>query len=789
MQGPNHRRILVVDDNRAIHADFAKILTTAAEPSAIDALEAELFGDDTPAAEPQISYTIGSAYQGQEALAMVRASLAANEPYAMAFVDMRMPPGWNGVETIEKLWEVDPDLQIVICTAYSDYSWEEILARLGVSDRLLLLKKPFDTAEVCQLACALTEKWFLARNAHLKLAQLRGMVDEQTADLAKANLKLQASEARYALAAAGANDGLWDWDVPTGTVHYSPRWYTMIGARPSAGSASPSPLSRRNRDAHAGRPSDWFERVHEEDHERFVELFTSFVGTSDHIAIEYRLLHEDGQYRWMLCRGVVVRDEDGKVIRAAGSQTDITDRKLAEAQLRHAAFHDGLTGLPNRALLGERLARCIVRKQRHADFRFAVMFIDLDRFKVINDSLGHLIGDALLVELSKRLSSCIRATDTLAFSESNDLARIGGDEFVLLVEGLHDDADILRVAERIQACIADPFLIDGNEIHASMSMGIALGRPEQSADDIIRDADTALYRAKEDGRGRYRVFSEDLHASAVMRWQMENELRRAIENDELYLQYQPIVGLGEGVVEHFEALVRWRHPVRGFVSPLDFIPLAEETGLIVPLGRWVLDRACRQVKEWRESIPGASKISVAINVASKQLVLPSFVGEVQQKLADLALTPDAIAIEVTESSTMNDVAVASCKALLELGYQIHLDDFGTGYSSLSYLNRMPITALKIDRSFTATMVENPMSASIVQTIVTLARILGIASIAEGVESVVELELLKQMGCSNGQGYFWARPLDPANAAALLRTATPSLPPPGSRAPTSIHLFV
>ena len=776
MQGPSHRRILVVDDNRAIHADFAKILGSKAEPSVVDALEAELFGDDTSSAAPAISYTIGSAYQGQEALAMVIDSLARNEPYAMAFVDMRMPPGWNGVETIEKLWEVDPELQVVICTAYSDYSWEEVLARLGVNDRLLLLKKPFDTAEVCQLACALTEKWYLARNAHLKLAQLRGMVDEQTEHLEKANLKLQASESRYALAAAGANDGLWDWDVATGVVHYSPRWYTMIGVRPT------------ERGAVAGGASDWFDRLHEDDREPFVALFSTFATTSDHIAIEYRLRHEDGLYRWMLCRGVVVRSA-GRAIRAAGSQTDITDRKMAEAQLRHAAFHDGLTGLPNRALLAERLDRCIVRKQRHADFRFALMFIDLDRFKVINDSLGHLIGDALLVELSKRLSSCIRATDTLAITEKSDLVRIGGDEFVLLLEGLHDDADILRVADRIQASITAPFVIEGNEIHASMSMGIAVGRPEQSADDILRDADTALYRAKEDGRGRYRVFSEDLHASAVVRWQMENELRRAIDNEELYLQYQPIVGLGDGVVEHFEALVRWRHPVRGFVSPLDFIALAEETGLIVPLGRWVLDRACRQVKQWRDTIPGASKISVAVNVASKQLVMPSFVDEVRAKVAELGLTTDAIAIEVTESSTMNDVAVASCKALLELGFEIHLDDFGTGYSSLSYLNRMPITALKIDRSFTATMIENPMSASIVQTVVTLARILGISSIAEGVENASELELLKKMGCSNGQGYFWARPLDPANAAALLRTSVPSRPPPSSRTPTSVHLFV
>ena len=775
MLGRSKRRILVVDDNRAIHADFRKILASGEEPSAIDALEAALFADEpAPAAEPGIAYEIDSAYQGQEALAMVRASLERQEPYAMAFVDMRMPPGWNGVETIAKLWEVDPELQVVICTAYSDLSWDEMLARLGVNDRLLLLKKPFDTVEVCQLACALTEKWSLARHAHLKLAQLRSMVDEQTHHLEEANLQLKASEARYALAAAGANDGLWDLDVPTGRLYLSPRWLGMIGAA----------------DLRVGGLEAWFDRVHEDDRERVVQLFTSFAGTTDNLSVEYRLRHEDGQYCWMLCRGVIVRDAAGVAIRAAGSQTDITERKVAELQLRHAAFHDGLTGLPNRALLGERLERCVLRKRRHADFRFALMFIDLDRFKVINDSLGHLVGDALLIEISRRLSTSIRTTDTLAAGEGNDLARIGGDEFVLLVEGLHADEDIIRIAERIQSSLVDPFVIDGHEIHASLSMGIAVGRADQTADDILRDADTALYRAKEDGRACYRVFSQDLHASAMLRWQLENELRRAIENDELQLHYQPIVSLGDGAtrIHHFEALVRWRHPVRGLVSPLDFLPLAEETGLIVPLGRWVLDRACRQVKTWRETV--APKVCVAVNVASKQLVVPTFVDEVSAKLAELGLPPDALSIEVTESSTMNDAAVASCKALLDLGLEIHLDDFGTGYSSLSYLNRMPITALKIDRSFTSTMLENPMSASIVQTVVTLARVLGIASIAEGVESSVELDLLRRMGCSNGQGYFWSKPLDATGATALLVSSAPtSMPPPSSRIPRSVHLFV
>jgi len=763
------RRILIVDDNRAIHDDFRKILAGATPgASDLDELESKLFGG-APVDSELPHYEVSSAYQGEEAVEMVHAALDRGLPYALAFVDMRMPPGMDGVQTVAKLWQVDPELQVTICTAYSDYSWEEILSQLGVNDRLLLLKKPFDTAEVCQLACALTEKWHLARHAHLKLAQLRGMVDEQTRGLGEANRLLQESEARYARTAAGANDGLWDWDLSTNLVTYSPRWKAMIGCEENQ---------------IGNLPESWFERIHADDRGAVEHDFDRYLGGGDvhvHVAIEYRLLHQDGQYRWMLCRGLVATDSVSGSRRVAGSQTDITNRKMAEAQLKHDAFHDVLTGLPNRALMSERISRCLVRQLRQPSFRFAVLFIDLDRFKVINDSLGHLVGDALLVALAKRLSACVREADTLSNFERKDLARIGGDEFVVLLEGMTQDADALRVAERLLQAVTDPIVLNGQDVHVSLSIGVAIGHAGYTrVEELLRDADAALYRAKADGRSAYRVFSDDLHATAMTRWQTENDLRRAIEQRELFLLYQPVVCLATGEVEHFEALVRWQHSTRGLISPVEFIPLAEETGLIVPLGHWVLEEACRQMRAWRLASPTTRQVSVAVNVASKQFVRSSFVDDVRSILAASGTPTSALSLEVTEGTTMDASAIDTCARLRDLGIKLHLDDFGTGYSSLSYLNRMPIHTLKIDRSFVSTMCADQASASIVQVILTLSRALDLNVIAEGVETLAERDLLERMGCQSGQGYYWSKPVAPELAFELWGAHLPRVrpvPPP------------
>ena len=352
-----NRRVLVIDDNRAIHEDFRKILADRTRADAIDATAAALFGGDDPSqSSARPKFELDFASQGQEGYALLQEAVKKDQRYALAFVDMRMPPGWDGVQTIEKLWEVDPDLQIVICTAYSDYSWEDILKKFGSADRLLILKKPFDTAEVCQLACALTEKWHLAKCAHLKLNQLRCMVEEQTrslqteiAERRRSEQALRVSEDRYALVAAAANDGLWDWDLERNTIYFSPRWKSMFGFEDHEISSA---------------PDDWFSRVEPDDVTPLKsELNAHLNGEVDNLRCEYRIRHKDGKPRWMLCRGLAVRDKSGKAVRIAGSQTDITDRKLAEEQLRKDAWHDALTGLANRAMLANSLERCMMPRE------------------------------------------------------------------------------------------------------------------------------------------------------------------------------------------------------------------------------------------------------------------------------------------------------------------------------------------------------------------------------------------------------------------------------------------
>jgi len=761
---PNNRRILVIDDNRAIHDDFRKILCPTQCADGLDDLEKELFGA-APAAHKREIYEVHSAYQGQEGLEMVKRSVEAGSRYALAFVDMRMPPGWDGVQTIEKIWEVDPEIQIVICTAYSDYSWEEINGKFGTADRMLILKKPYDTAEVCQLACALTQKWRLAKHAHLKLNQLTSMVKEQTRQLEETNTKLQleaqqrrASEERYRLTETAVNDGLWDWDIPSGKIYYSPRWKSMLGFA----------------DGEIGdSPEEWFGRIHPDDRISVQEHQKEhFQGRSEQLCGECRILHKDGQYRWILYRGVAVGDDSGVKTRAVGSITDITDRKLAEEQLRFEAMHDALTGLANRVKLADRLSCCIARRKRDSDFHFAVMFIDLDRFKVINDSLGHLIGDKLLVEIARRLKVFVREGDTVARNQADQVARIGGDEFVLVLENIRHESDILHIAERLHKEISGTFHIDGHEICAFLSLGVAFGNETyHTAAEILRDADTALYQAKSEGKSCTRIFDPKMHERAVTRWQTETELRKAVPENQLVLHYQPIIDT-DGQVMAMEALVRWQHPTRGLLPPGEFIPIAEDTDLIIHLGRWVLAQACRQMKQWQAELPVNDHLAISVNVSSNQFSQPNFAAEVTKLLHDTGLSPHRLRLEITESMAMTEpaTAIATLTRLRSTGVSIDLDDFGTGCSSLSYLHRMPLNSLKIDKSFVWAMKTDKVGYCIVQTIIKLAHLLDVRVVAEGVENQEQLDVLKSLGCDYLQGYFVSKPLPVSQAAGYLSAA-------------------
>jgi diguanylate cyclase (GGDEF)-like protein/PAS domain S-box-containing protein len=563
-----------------------------------------------------------------------------------------------------------------------------------------------------------------------------------------AEAALHESEERYALAAQGANDGLWDWDLKTDRIYFSARWKSMLGY---AG------------DEVGDRPTEWMARVHPADVERLrTEIAAHLEGRSPHFESEHRLEHKDGRYRWVISRGLAVLDTEGTAYRMAGSLTDVSERKMVEERLVHDALHDSLTGLPNRTLFIDRLERLIQRAQRHPDLVFAVLWLDIDRFKVINDSLGHLHGDRLLIAIARRLEENLRAEDTLA--------RLGGDEFSALVDEIQDLGDAIRIAERIQQALAPAFELDGHEVFVTTSIGIALGGPGyKRAEDLLRDADMAMYRAKGLGKSRHAVFDETLHARAVARLELETDLRHAVQAKAFRVHYQPIVRLDTGKLIGFEALVRWEHPERGQLSPGEFIPVAEDTGLIVAMGRSVLEQACGQLQAWQEEFDYDLGLSMSVNLSSRELTQPDLVKEVRSILRRTGLDGSKLRLEITESMLMENLDVA-CTVLTELRAMnicVSVDDFGTGYSSLNYLHRLPIDVLKIDRSFVAGLDVDEEHLAIVRAIVTLSQSLGMEVVAEGIETTEQCEYLKTLECQYGQGYLFSRPLDREIATALI----------------------
>jgi len=515
----------------------------------------------------------------------------------------------------------------------------------------------------------------------------------------------------------------------------------------------------------------WRERLHPEDRERVLASDERFEREGEErFGEEYRLLAKDGSVVWVLEDAVLVKDTYGSPLYWQGILYDITERKRAEEQLAHRALHDPLTDLPNRLLLLDRLGHALARTERGGRGQVAVLFIDLERFKVINDSLGHEAGDRLLVAVAKRLKGCMRSEDTLA--------RFGGDEFVVLVEHVESPEQAIRVAERIHTDVLErPFLLEGREMYVGTSMGIALGTAHtesatksatKSAADLLRDADTAMYRAKDEGSG-YSVFDPAMYERAVRRLQLENDLRRAVEREEFVLQYQPIFDLGSQGVWGVEALVRWRHPERGLLGPAEFVAVAEETGLIVPMGRRVLNEACRRTKEWQQSYPRSAPLGVIVNFSATQLRHPRCVKNIEEALRTSGLDAGSLSLDVTESTFLDafEKNALTLQQIEKLGVRIFIDDFGTGYSSLSYLKRLPANALKIDKSFVAGLGEDLEDTAIVRMVVDLAHTLGMESIAEGVESAEQLELLRAMDCNFAQGYHLARPLPKEEVEQLL----------------------
>ncbi|MDX1837294.1 putative bifunctional diguanylate cyclase/phosphodiesterase [Legionella taurinensis] len=599
-------RIIVIDDNTEIHKDFIKVLTKTAK-NELEDLAQQLFDTANVNSDSLVlpHFKIDTATQGQEGAALIEKATREQEPYALAFVDVRMPPGWDGIETIKHIWAIDPDIHVVICTAYSDYSWEETIQELGHSDNFLILKKPFDHIAVRQLAYALTRKWKLLRESRVYTKSLEQEVEKRT------------------------------------------------------------------------------------------------------------------------------------------------------EELRYQATHDALTGLANRALLHDRMQQAIAAYKRYQT-SFAVAFFDLDRFKLINDSLGHPAGDELLVAVAKRLLSAVRSFDTLS--------RLGGDEFVMIITELKKVEDISNIVTKLLRVIKEPVQVAEHVFNITSSMGVAIYPYDgQEADELLRNADAAMYHAKKLGGDKFQLYSQNMNEKVLEQLELESQLHQAMDKKEMTLWYQPQFHIHANKLQAVEALIRWNHPTRGVLLPIDFIPIAERTGLIIPLGNWVIKEACLQNKRWQES--GLPPIRMAVNVPVQQLNQSDFVQKVKTILTETNLEPKYFEVELSESSIVDDSIIDKINELKEFGVEIALDDFGTGYSNLYHLRHLALNRLKIDRSFIHNITRN--DEIIIQAVIAMARSLNLEVLAEGVETQKQLDFLKGNEYSQIQGFYFSKPLPASELTTLL----------------------
>ena len=614
-----NRRILIVDDTASIHQDFRKILCVDEQgEQTLDSLESTLFGTTAPVRQ---GFELDSAYQGEEALALVNTALAANAPYAMVFIDMRMPPGWDGLQTIEQLWNADPNLQIALCTAYSDYSFEAIEARLKYDDQLLILKKPFDPLEIRQMASALTWKWQLAQDVALKVIGLERNIEERVQELLKVSHLLQ---------------------------------------------------------------------------------------------------------------------------------------------------YDALTALPNSTLLGDRLTQAIALGRRH-DTQLAVMFLGLDRFKRINNALGYPVGDELLLQVSQSLVATVRASDSVF--------RYGSDEFVILLNDIQHPQQTQHIAQKVLQAVSVTRHVAGHDLSITASLGISI-YPNDSAHavSLIKHAETAMHTSKERGADDFSFYTEAMNRGAQHQQHLESALRQALERNEFTLHYQPKLELKTGRIVGAEALARWFQPRAGWISPTDFIPVAEDSGLIVRLTQWVLRQACVQAQAWRTM--GLPSLPISVNISAIDFRQRDFVDNLAAILQHTGLPPTLLELEITESVLMQnvDATVDRLHRIKAMGVRLALDDFGTGYSSLSYLRRFPIDVLKIDQSFVRGLSVNSQDAQLISAIIGMGKSLELNIIAEGVETLEQLKFLQAQQCEEGQGFLFSKALPAEDFAQLLQVGGATLMP-------------
>ncbi len=699
------------------------------------------------------NHRVLSASTGTEGL-----RIASKEKPKVLLLDVGLPD-MSGFEVCEKM-KADPylcNVPIILVTGMGDRESQIKGLDCGAND---FLRKPVDLNVLYARVRASIKYMHALEELQAIMDELEQRVQERTHELRQANAQLEEgiqerrrveealriSEERYALAARGANDGLWDWNMENGDVYFSGRWLEMAGYQEGE---------------LAGHMDSWYEMIHPDDLELFKsDLITHIRGHSPNFEVEYRIHQKDGTQRWMRCRGLAVRNAENEATRMAGSQTDITEEKSRQDQILHNAFHDELTGLPNRTLFLDRLGHTVRRVDKQPDENFAVLYLGIERFNLIVESMGFQAGDRLLSKISERLKKAIRPGDTLA--------RIEGDEFAVIMEGLPNLGYAKQEAERLKIDLLPPFKLDERDVFVSAGTGIIM-RPQvrKTPEEILRNARTAMGRALSEGMAGQQVYSSGLHQAVVSELELETELRQAVERNEFLLHYQPIVSIAENRVIGFEALMRWESPSRGLVSPMKFIPLAEETGLIVPMTWWCMEEASRQAVTWNQGIASASPIYISVNLSSKIFAQPDLIDRTKALLNGSAHTH--LKMEITESAVLEheDRVTKTLDALKKLGVEMLLDDFGTGYSSLSYLHRLPIDYLKIDRSFVGQMGPSGKNFELVRSIVNMAHSLEMKVVAEGVETDDQLKQLSDLKCEFAQGYLLAKPMKEADASAWL----------------------
>ncbi|HXH55123.1 MAG TPA: EAL domain-containing protein [Gammaproteobacteria bacterium] len=733
-------RILVVDDNFAIHHDFRKILLPSEQDDSVSAtrlnnIKNSLFQEENNANLKLPLYKLDFASQGEEALKLVKNE--SDNPYAVAFVDIRMPPGWDGVETIQQIWRVDPYIQMVICTAYSDYSWDETIKKLGESENLLILKKPFDVIEVRQLAYSLSRKWKIQSQLDVHMTGLENLVTKRTA-------ALETSLALIRSTLESTADGILVVDVSGQVVDFNQKFIEMWNIPQTV-------MQKNNFDSIVEFASNQLKTpkklisVIKSNYETLnIDSFSEVDLKNGKTFEIYSLPHK--------VRNIIV----GRV----WDFRDVSERKKMQDALLKEATTDQLTGLPNRGLFYDRINQAIAEAERNKTF-LAIVFLDIDRFKLINDSLGHSMGDYLLRAIARKLSKIVRKADTVS--------RLGGDEFVLLLTDLHGKEQAQLVANKILSKIASPLEVEDHKFSVTGSIGVSFYPNDgTTVEALIKNADIAMYVSKELGKNTINFYSESMSRKFLTRLTLENDLREGLDRNEIVVFYQPFINLNTSEIVGVEALARWQHPVLGLLQPVEFISLAEETGLICQLGEQVLKIACKQNKKWQ--IAGYKPIQVSVNISSKQLKSAKFDEILKKILEETGLDSQYLELELTESVIMDNTedVMTIVKKIKNMGISLSMDDFGTGYSSLNYLRHFPFDKLKIDKSFILNAESNSDNANLVKTIIAMAKNLKLNIVAEGMETEEQREFLRKNNCLEAQGFLFSKPINSEHMSDLLK---------------------